>query len=78
MKDWDKHLECETHADHKRLSVLRQVRSLFQSEFCTEGDVVLPLVISGIPSFRRSLILICPRLAVAPILSAIFPFSNVH
>jgi hypothetical protein len=36
---------------HNLQSVLRQVRSLFQSEFSTECDLVLPLSISSIFSF---------------------------
>jgi len=31
-------------------SALRQVRSFFQSEFCTDCDLLLPLTVSGIHS----------------------------
>lgn len=78
MKDWDRHGNVKCTEIVKVLSLLRQDRSLLRSEFCTEGDVVLQLVLSGILSFRRSLNLICPLLSVAPTLSAIFSFSNVQ
>ena len=46
---------CQKYESHSNVvninmeySVERQVRSLFQTEFTTEGDLVLPLSISNI------------------------------
>jgi hypothetical protein len=58
-------------------AVLRQVHSLFQSEFSTKYDLVLPLLISNSPIFSlrspSSFLRLLPRLPVTSILPSMFP-----
>jgi len=56
-------------------SVLRQVHSLFHSEFFTEGDLVLPLAIYSIVSLRSasSCLRLPSRLLLTSVLPSIFP-----
>jgi hypothetical protein len=57
-------------------SVLRQVYSVFQSEFFTECDLVLPLSIYSILFFLKAmqyLLRLLPRLLVTSIYPSIFP-----
>ena len=72
------------HYEHKftrsslnLLSVLRQTHSLFQSKFCAECDLVIPLSIySTLPSRRssNSCLRLLPHLSVISILPSIFPW----
>ena len=64
------HTHTHTHMYFIPLSILRQVSSLFQSEFSTECDPVLSFQIPVSPSscFCR-----LPRLPVTSILPCIFP-----